>query len=151
MWGANIRSNYRSKSAYIVPFSLGSSGFEAFPLFYRILCNLPGTKFCLCKFYSISVEWNLCLFTEFGIELRLRALGGKHCTPELHPYLSVLLTIIYNMDSLNLKWQISFLVCLFFWDKISLCSFGCPGAHFVEQSGLRLTKIHLPLPPKCWD
>lgn len=28
---------------------------------------------------------------------------------------------------------------------------GHPETHFVEQAGLKLTKIHLPLPTKCWD
>ena len=33
-----------------------------------------------------------------------------------------------------------------------LCSFGaCPGASAIDQAGLELTEIHLPLPFKCWD
>jgi hypothetical protein len=32
-----------------------------------------------------------------------------------------------------------FFVCLFvFWDRVSLCSPGCPGTHFVDQAGLAL-------------
>jgi hypothetical protein len=37
-----------------------------------------------------------------------------------------------------------FFVCLFgwfglvFWDRVSLCSPGCPGTHFVDQAGLKL-------------
>lgn len=27
---------------------------------------------------------------------------------------------------------------------------GCPGNHYIDQPGLELTEIHLPLPPKCW-
>ena len=35
--------------------------------------------------------------------------------------------------------------------RVSLCSFeACPGAHSVDQTGLELTEILLPLPPKCW-
>ena len=34
---------------------------------------------------------------------------------------------------------------------VSLCIPGCPGAHFIDQAGLELTKICLPLPPKCWN
>ena len=30
-----------------------------------------------------------------------------------------------------------------------MCSSGCPEAHSVGQAGLRLTEIHLPLPPKA--
>jgi hypothetical protein len=41
-------------------------------------------------------------------------------------------------------------VCLLaifvFQDRVSLCSPGCPGAHFVDQAGLELTEICLPLP-----
>jgi hypothetical protein len=29
-------------------------------------------------------------------------------------------------------------VCLFFRDRVSLCSSGCPGTHFVDQAGLEL-------------
>jgi hypothetical protein len=29
---------------------------------------------------------------------------------------------------------------------------GCPGTHYVEQADLKVTKIHLPMPPpECWD
>ena len=27
----------------------------------------------------------------------------------------------------------------------------CPGTHYVDQVGLELTEICLPLPPECWD
>jgi hypothetical protein len=36
-------------------------------------------------------------------------------------------------------------------DRVSLCSPGCPGTHFVDQTGLELIEIHLSLPPECWD
>ena len=32
-----------------------------------------------------------------------------------------------------------------------LCNPGYPGTHSVDQAGLELTDIHLPLPPECWD
>jgi hypothetical protein len=55
--------------------------------------------------------------------------------------------------------QLSFLtgfVCLFVrlfsQDRVSLCnSPGCPGTCYVDQTGLELTEIPLPLPPECWD
>uniref|UniRef100_A0A8C8W738 SKP1 component POZ domain-containing protein n=1 Tax=Peromyscus maniculatus bairdii TaxID=230844 RepID=A0A8C8W738_PERMB len=28
---------------------------------------------------------------------------------------------------------------------------GCPGTPFVDQAGLELSEICLPLSPKCWD
>jgi hypothetical protein len=35
-----------------------------------------------------------------------------------------------------------------FRDRISLHSPGCPGTHSVDQAGLKLTEILLPLPPE---
>ena len=43
------------------------------------------------------------------------------------------------------------LFCFVFPDRISLCSPGCPETHSVDQAGLELTEIHMPLPLKCWD
>ena len=34
-------------------------------------------------------------------------------------------------------------------DKVSVCSPGCPGTCSVDQAGLELTEILLPVPPKC--
>jgi hypothetical protein len=31
--------------------------------------------------------------------------------------------------------------CLFFQDRVSLCSPGCPGTHFVDQAGLKLRNL----------
>ena len=45
-----------------------------------------------------------------------------------------------------------FVLVLVYWDKVSLCSSGCPGTHSVDhQGGLKLTEICLPLPLKCWN
>jgi hypothetical protein len=46
-------------------------------------------------------------------------------------------------------------VCLFvgrgilFLDRVLLCIPGCPGTHCVDQAGLELREIHLPLFPEC--
>jgi hypothetical protein len=32
-------------------------------------------------------------------------------------------------------------VCLYFWDRVSLYSPGCPGTHFVDQAGLKLRNL----------
>ena len=41
-----------------------------------------------------------------------------------------------------------FCFVIFFRDRVSLYCFGaCPGTHSVDQAGLKLTEIHLPLPP----
>ena len=37
-------------------------------------------------------------------------------------------------------------VCILFW-SVCVCSLGCPETHSVEQAGLELTEICLPLPP----
>jgi hypothetical protein len=55
-------------------------------------------------------------------------------------------------DSGNLR--LSFFLVVVVDDSdcwVSLGSSGCPGTHFVDQAGLELTEIHLPLPPECWD
>jgi hypothetical protein len=44
-----------------------------------------------------------------------------------------------------------FLLLLVFQDRVSLCRPGCPGTFPVDQPGLQLTEIHLPLPQECWD
>ena len=38
---------------------------------------------------------------------------------------------------------------LCFQDRVSLCSCGYPGTHYVDQADLKLTEIHLPLAPEC--
>ena len=38
-----------------------------------------------------------------------------------------------------------------FLETRSPCSSTWPGAHCVDQAGLYLTEIHLPLPPECWE
>ena len=44
----------------------------------------------------------------------------------------------------------SLVVAVFvFLRQVSLCSPGCATTHSVDQAGLELTEIHLPLPPEC--
>jgi hypothetical protein len=38
---------------------------------------------------------------------------------------------------------------LVFQDRVSLCSPGCPGTQSVDQVGLKLIELHLPLPPSA--
>lgn len=40
---------------------------------------------------------------------------------------------------------------LFAFRRVSLSSSSCPETSYVDQAGLQLTEISLPLPPKCWD
>jgi hypothetical protein len=43
------------------------------------------------------------------------------------------------------------IIGLLFQDRVSQHSSGCPGTQYVDQDGLELTEIHLPLPPECRD
>ena len=50
-------------------------------------------------------------------------------------------------------WLVVWLVVLIFRGRVSLCnnSTGCPGTLFVDQAGLELTEILLPLSPENCD
>jgi hypothetical protein len=53
-------------------------------------------------------------------------------------------TVIWESSCFT-KTSFCLFVCfLFFWDRVSLCSPGCPGTHFLDLAGLEL---HLALPP----
>jgi hypothetical protein len=57
-----------------------------------------------------------------------------------------------NSEYKTINVTVCLLVCLFvFQDWVSQCSPGSPGTHSVDQAGLELIEICLPLPPKCWD
>ena len=46
----------------------------------------------------------------------------------------------------------SFVCVCGFLETGFLYSFGAsPGTHSVDQAGIELREIHLPLPPECWD
>jgi hypothetical protein len=51
----------------------------------------------------------------------------------------------------NEYFLILFCFAFVFQDWVSLCSFGCPGTHSIDQAGFELTEIHLPLLLECWD
>ena len=60
----------------------------------------------------------------------------------------LLIVSIYKKKK-KISYILSF-VCLFVFQTGFLCShLSCPGTHSVDQAGLRLTYICLPLPPKC--
>ena len=41
-----------------------------------------------------------------------------------------------------------FVCCFCFFEAgFPLCISGCPGTHSLDQAGLEITEIHLPLPP----
>jgi hypothetical protein len=72
------------------------------------------------------------------IKLKLQCLTGKGFISKM---------IRCSLNILLLKEL--YLFCLFFQDRVSLCSPGCPGTHFVDQASN--SEIRLPLPPECWD
>jgi hypothetical protein len=70
------------------------------------------------------------------------------------PIITYFVLLLFRFNNGNMIYTL-FFVCLFvgflvFQDRVSLCSPGCPGTHFVDQAGLEL-RNHLPLPPECWN
>ena len=49
-----------------------------------------------------------------------------------------LLNSASQVRSLSLSLSLSLTLSLVFRDRVSLCSPGCPGSHFVDQAGLEL-------------
>jgi hypothetical protein len=70
--------------------------------------------------------------------------------------LKCLCIMSYGIPALN-KWSCYYsYLCLFlffhlFWGRASLCNIGCPGTYYVDQAGLKLTEIPLPLTLECWE
>ena len=55
-------------------------------------------------------------------------------------------------DNNSLLQPLGFLFLFLFFETGFLCvALICPGTRSVEQDGLELTEILLPLSPKCWD
>jgi hypothetical protein len=44
-----------------------------------------------------------------------------------------------------------YLFVFIFHERVSLCGSDCAAIHFLDQAGLGLSEINLPLPPECWD
>ena len=61
------------------------------------------------------------------------------------------ITILFEKMEIKQWVLLGLFVCLFWFFKTGfLCSFGaCPGTRSVDQAVLKLTEIHLPLPPEC--
>ena len=91
---------------------------------------------------------------NFQCSIRLKSpvkatstLGQRTCLSPLfyHFPQTLFLILIPTHWSLRLIWHLvyfyfffNFFFFLFFWDRVSLCSPGCPGTHFVDQAGLKL-------------
>ena len=48
----------------------------------------------------------------------------------------------------DLMW-LGFCLFVLFWYRILFLAPGCPATRSVDQAGLKLTEIRLPLPPEC--
>ena len=91
----------------------------------------------------------MCIFKHFVKDKVVYTYVGFYLSPPLY---FINLWVIF-MSELGPEQQ-GILLCfvLFcFQDRVSLCSPKCPGTHSVDQAGLELTEIHLPLPSKCWN
>ena len=52
---------------------------------------------------------------------------------------------------LSLSFSFFLFFFLVFQGRVSLYTASCPGICSVDQANLKLTEIHLPLPPEHWD
>jgi hypothetical protein len=76
--------------------------------------------------------------THTGQLTEKKAVGGRPASC-LHLYLLILLRYLFVWGR----------VFVFVLNMVSLHSSGCPGTHSVDQAGLELTEICLPLLPEC--
>jgi hypothetical protein len=80
-------------------------------------------------------------------------------SPRLHPsgaWLSVCLSVCLVSWLGWVEFFVCWLVCCFlfscfFQDRVPVFNSGSPRTGFVDQTGVRLPEIPLPLPKECWD
>jgi hypothetical protein len=85
-------------------------------------------------FMQCLVPWSTVVKEKHLIHLRWKQ-GEQKVRPDWPYSLEVLaILLMYNRCSFLLL----LLFLLFFRDRVSLCSPGCPGTHFVDQAGLEL-------------
>ena len=60
-----------------------------------------------------------------------------------------------NLDCFDVSRKVFVVIvvfyCLIFQDRVSVCIPGCPGTCFVDKDSLKVTEIHLRLPPESRD
>ena len=111
-------------------------------------------SFALQKLFSVRRSPVFILFLSVSVLLGLYLGSGLLCQC-VQVHLIFWYPYFFIVDEVNyLNSQIFLLllsVCLFvvFQLRVSLCILVCPGTHFVDKTGLRLTEIHLPLPPSA--
>lgn len=90
------------------------------------------------------------------LSARIRSMG--HNTQILTWVLRIKFRSSHMCSELSLQpptyFSVLFFIILFvvgFSRQVSLCSPSCPGIYSVDQAGMELTEICLPLPLKCWN
>lgn len=95
---------------------------------------------------SLTSSVFFCLFFyAFGVHAVLLCWGKASTNAHLRPTFSP----VYVGNRITANRPKGGFVVLF-WDRVSLCSFGWPGAFYVDQADLELKKC-LPLPLECWE
>jgi hypothetical protein len=100
---------------------------------------------CSCRFpWELSCFWLPVLTLLFKI-LQLKKGMGFVVFPIINKKLFIKLwAFIRKKKKKENQLQLTFflhLPCLFFQDRVSLYSPGCPGTHFVDQAGLELRNL----------
>jgi hypothetical protein len=107
-----------------------------------------------CGFITIALYYRDVILPEIILLFRivLAILGSLFYHMKLRIGLSM---AVKNCVGILMGIALSLEIVLFcfslvFQDRVSLCSPGCPGTHFVHRLASN-AEICLPLPPECWD
>lgn len=108
------------------------------------------------------------IYFNFAMYYQIHISSMKRCFYSNQRYVTVLfffffpsVSLVEGCKGLDFCWsdvtveqifKVAFkLICVFFWDRVSLQSPGCSGTHCIDQASLELTDLYLSLPPKCKD
>jgi hypothetical protein len=97
--------------------------------------------FCVCVHMCKHTMAGMCDGSSPGSPGLVTSTSTRYAWPCFHTLpLPSRLPVLSAPLSFSLSlFFLSFFVCLFvFQDRVSLCSPGCPGTHFVDQAGLEL-------------
>ena len=128
----------------------------------RVISCGPPSRLLYCDTSGSCVQIN-CLFQKLQEEKTLNAqhkemigIGSEETSSLISSPCIVCMSTkdiqIHSFWPFFNFWVLFLCLFLVFQDRFSLFSFGaCPGTHSVDQAGLKLTEICLPLPPECWN
>jgi hypothetical protein len=104
------------------------------------------------------------LLRREGVQSPPEVVPGNHCNSGIWgeacegSYFSTAAVDLWTLDSqspsmysLPPEKLSTSLLCCCCLGQVSLCSRGYPWTDYVDQAGLQLTEIHLPLPSECWE